>query len=142
MIVRENRTNLRGFFSDIGWSYTKTTGLVFLLLIHPTLTQQIFQMFNCTDFAGNKFLSVDLYAISSNVGLFLIFVDRSISCDDNKYKAWASGAVAMIFFYVIGIPAVAFYQLFTHRHQLQDPIVRSRLKFLYDGYSLYLCPQC
>jgi len=64
-------------------------------------------------------------------------VDLSISCDTAQYKAWSSAAVAMIFFYVIGIPTIIFSQLFYHRKQLNDPVVKSRLRFLYEGYTIY-----
>jgi len=70
------------FFKTQEWRYTKTTGLVFLLLIHPTITQQIFEIFNCVDFAGKHYLANDF----------------SLSCDDARYQSFRSAAITMIFF--------------------------------------------
>jgi len=93
--------------------------LVFLFLLHPTLTQQIFQIFNCAQYGNGQFLATDL----------------SISCDDAAYQRWRGAAIAMIMIYVVGIPATGFAIVFHYRKHLGDPSVKQRFRFLYEGYA-------
>lgn len=119
-ILESRKTGVyANFLKTQEWRYTKTTGLVFFLLVHPTLTQQIFQIFNCTDFAGDKYLADDY----------------SLSCDTPLYKTYRDGAIAMIFVYVIGIPALGFTILFFNRDKLETESVKRKYRFLFEGYS-------
>jgi len=118
--MRENKdATIFKFFESHYWKNTASTLLVFLFILHPTLTQQIFQIFQCSQYGNQHFLSVDL----------------SISCDGDEYQRWRAAAIGMILLYVVGIPAVGFSIVFYYRKHLDDPTVKQRFKFLYEGYA-------
>jgi len=107
------------FLLSSHWKSAKSTILVFFFLLHPTLTQQIFEIFQCTQYGDNSYLATDL----------------SISCDGATYQKWRAAAILMILLYVVGIPLFGFSFVFNYREHLDDPSVKRRFRFLYEGYS-------
>ncbi|TNV88001.1 hypothetical protein FGO68_gene2384 [Halteria grandinella] len=96
-----------------------STIIVILFLIHPTITREMFTVFNCKTIEGTSRLYIDLdvvcYNGMHNVVTFLI-------------------AVPSIIFYSIGIPIVGLFVIFKNRKNLQRSLVKKRYGFLYNGY--------
>eukprot|EP00003_Mantamonas_plastica_P005457 TRINITY_DN1438_c0_g2_i1.p1 TRINITY_DN1438_c0_g2~~TRINITY_DN1438_c0_g2_i1.p1 ORF type:complete len:2790 (-),score=923.47 TRINITY_DN1438_c0_g2_i1:15-8384(-) len=95
------------------------TVLIATFLAHPIITKNSFQMFNCVDFDGFKFVAEDL----------------SVSCDTAEHQFWTAMAVIMVCLYCTGVPVLAVVLLYRNRHQLHTKKVQDRYRFLYDGYK-------
>ena len=83
--------------------------LLFIYLILPSTVVTIFETFRCQH--------VDPDETSSGDDMYL-HVDYSISCHSSRYHFAVVWAVLMIFVYVLGVPALYFYVLFSNRHAI------------------------
>ncbi|TNV74992.1 hypothetical protein FGO68_gene289 [Halteria grandinella] len=97
-----------------------STIIVILFLIHPSITQEMFAIFNCKEIEGVSRLTQDL----------------ETACYQGQHKVvsfWV--AIPSIIIYSVGIPLLGIITLFLNRHQLHREQVKQRYGFLYNGYK-------
>jgi hypothetical protein len=97
-----------------------STMIVILFLIHPTLTREMFNMFNCKNIDG----------------IDRLYKDLEVVCYEGRHNLVAYGiAMPSIIIYSIGIPFMGLMVIFKNRHQLDNVFVKQRYGFLYNGYK-------
>lgn len=88
-------------------------------LIHPTLTEQAFSLFLCTDLedAGTR-----------------LETDLNVECWKRGHLIWALPiGIPMIILWVIGMPIVGFFLLYINRKKLDEKKVMESYVILYQG---------
>lgn len=86
-----------------------TVLLVFIFLILPFTSVQIFQVFSCRD--------VDPDDVESGDDRYMT-VDYSVSCSSAKYEFGYIWAIVSVFVYPVGVPVFYFYELYCSRHDI------------------------
>jgi hypothetical protein len=102
--------------------FTKFTATVVLLLflVHPSITQSMIDMFNCSDYDGDLRLVVDLQVI----------------CYTGLHKYLAFGvALPCLIVWGIGIPITVFMMMRKDSGMLETNAVKQKFGFLYNGYK-------
>ncbi|KAF0695045.1 Aste57867_14103 [Aphanomyces stellatus] len=101
--------------------------IVLMFLVHPGLTNQIFQLYTCTEL-GYDGIGDRLYYLNP---------DLDVQCYTSSHWKWMLlvGLPGMII-YTLGIPFFAFRVLHARRHELDLPRTKLQFGFLYDGYKL------
>ena len=96
------------------------TLVIIFFLIHPTITQNMIDMYNCQDFDGDLRLMKDLQVI----------------CWKDLHTFMGYG-VALPCFVVwgIGIPAAVWFLLRKDRERMDTLAVKQKFGFLYNGYK-------
>eukprot|EP00736_Rhodelphis_marinus_P013404 Rmarinus@m.19640 len=96
--------------------------IVLSFLIYPTITKEIFKMFNC-------------HRLGDDGGMYML-EDLSVECFGPLHVEWmVKYSIPGLCVYVFGIPAVGFMALYKNRKQLDDPEVKRRYGFLFTGYE-------
>ncbi|TNV88133.1 hypothetical protein FGO68_gene10720 [Halteria grandinella] len=110
---KEEKKNLRGKITS--------TMIVILFLIHPTLTREMLNLFNCKNIEGTERL----------------FKDLQVVCYEGKHSLVAFGvALPCIIIYSIGIPLMGFWVIYKNRTKLDQAQIKQRYGFLYNGYKM------
>jgi hypothetical protein len=104
---------------------TWITLLYFLFLVYPSVSSTVIHHYVCKTISDSK-----------NSYEFLL-ADLSIACKTDKWWTYAYIGFPLIALYPIGIPAFFFALLYRHRHQLQEPRIKAKFGFLYNGYELH-----
>eukprot|EP00347_Sterkiella_histriomuscorum_P022266 403331092 len=93
--------------------------IIILFLIHPTITNELFNQFNCQDIDGTKRLYDDL----------------EITCYVGQHYYFSLGiALPGIIIWSLGIPTFGWIKLSQHKDELHLVQVKQTLGFLYNGY--------
>eukprot|EP00347_Sterkiella_histriomuscorum_P011701 403371438 len=94
--------------------------IIILFFIHPTITTQMFNAFNCQDIDGTQRLYEDLEVV----------------CYIGNHK-WIAYGVALpaIIIWSMGIPAYGFALIYMKRKELFTIVVKEKYGFLYNGYK-------
>jgi hypothetical protein len=100
----------------------RTTIVVFLFLIHFSITKSVMRVFDTlpTPIAGTTVLRADVSVVASG----------------REYATAAALAAAALLLYALGIPLVGLMVLVRKRARLREPRVMSSYGFLYLGYDL------
>ncbi|TNV74918.1 hypothetical protein FGO68_gene11958 [Halteria grandinella] len=97
-----------------------STVIVILFLLHPTLTREMFNMFNCKEIEGVERLYRDL----------------DVVCYRGIHWTIAIGvSLPVIIIFSLGIPIVGFWVIYKNKEDLQKPFFKKRYGFLYSGYG-------
>ena len=111
---------LRHFDDAFVKKWTKTSIIVGLFLMFPSVMKAHLRVLACESIGGRSYISTDF----------------SVSCDTIQYKAFSAVAIAGILVYGLGIPGFAFYSLYKYRYRLKSAQAKS-LTFLHRGYRIY-----
>ncbi|TNV88113.1 hypothetical protein FGO68_gene1765 [Halteria grandinella] len=96
-----------------------TTVIVILFLLHPTLTREMFNMFNCKNIEG----------------VSRLYNDMDVICYEGMHQTVAFEiALPAIIVFSIGIPFVGFWAIFKNKDDLEKTLIKKRYGFLYNGY--------
>jgi len=87
-------------------------------MVHPSLTQGTFDIFNCVEVEGKSYLVSDI----------------SIVCGSSEHGKLIGIGVILLLGYVLGIPLGAYLLLLKNRSKLSDSDTRFRYSFLFRGY--------
>ncbi|TNV88096.1 hypothetical protein FGO68_gene15873 [Halteria grandinella] len=98
-----------------------STIIVVLFLIHPTITREMFNVFNCKDIEG----------VSRLYGDFEVLCYQGIHS-----KVAYSIALPSIIVYSLGIPMIGMGIIWVNRKVLDKVLVRQLYGFLYNGYRV------
>jgi hypothetical protein len=92
-----------------------------VVLIHPTVTRQIFSLFSCTEIDGQWWIAAAL----------------NEQCYTVKHWLWMLAfGVPLIFLYACGAPLLCVWVLFRRKHKLWgDLATRQKYGFLFLGYE-------
>eukprot|EP00946_MAST-07B_sp_MAST-7B-sp1_P005297 g5297.t1 len=101
---RGNRWRLTKVAREAQTSYAYKIVLNILLLLYPSLTTRLFQVFRCTPI---EVLDVEV-----------LMLDYSVRCWEGDHWKYIVVAAGCIFVYAIGMPAFLLYQLWSHRNEL------------------------
>jgi hypothetical protein len=95
--------------------------MIIIFMTHPTVSRQVFNVFNCVDLDGTLYLVEDL----------------SVECNeqDPQYLLWKQISFIALFAFCLGVPIYGFILLYFLRHKLKLPSTRSRFGFLYIGLN-------
>ena len=94
--------------------------VIALFLLYPSIAIMAMGLFSC-------------YEVDS--GEYWLYKDLRIRCWNGSHPAWAFGlGIPMILLWVIGLPALGLYIVWYYRERLDDPLVLSRYKILFQGY--------
>eukprot|EP00948_MAST-09A_sp_MAST-9A-sp1_P000319 g319.t1 len=112
------------FGKEVCHRYLVLSSIVILMTLHPTLVKQVLDFFQCTQpVSGTSYLISDV----------------DVKCGSTQHTfLLLSMAIPALVIYIIGIPAVAGFQLFKRRHNLTDQGVRETIGFLFSNYT----PSC
>ena len=99
--------------------WIKTSLVVGLFLMYPTIIKNLLQIINCSEIDGEYYLNKDY----------------SITCFEGRHYEFALVAYILILIYGLGIPLGSFYFLYQYRNRLYSGSVASSLKFLYIEYK-------
>ena len=103
------------------WNHYITAVIITFFMIHPTIVQMTFAMFNCKQLGIHK---SDRYLIE----------DMNVSCNDPTYYTFLfATAVPMMIFYVWGLPIFVYWRLYSNRDELTKPFDEIKPSM----YSLY-----
>ncbi|TNV74916.1 hypothetical protein FGO68_gene4333 [Halteria grandinella] len=97
-----------------------STLIVILFLLHPTITREMFVLFNCKEIDG----------------ISRLYVDLEILCYQSEHLfilKWV--AAPSLIFYSIGIPTFGLYILMRNFDNLEKQSVKRAYGFLYNGYK-------
>jgi len=98
-----------------------TSVVVGMFIVHPSITQQTFEMWSCKD-VGN--------------GDFRLMSDMQEKCWTSSHFKWlAFVSLPMLVCYVFGIPFMMFKMLQKNKDKLADPATKIKYGFLYFGYE-------
>ncbi|TNV88143.1 hypothetical protein FGO68_gene8974 [Halteria grandinella] len=97
-----------------------STIIVVLFIIHPTLTREMFRIFNCNPIEGISRLYYDLETVCYSGNHLVI-------------SFWV--AFPSIFIYSIGIPTLGLIVLYRNRKRLNEISIKQRYGFLFNGYK-------
>ncbi|TNV74976.1 hypothetical protein FGO68_gene3741 [Halteria grandinella] len=97
-----------------------STLIVILFLIHPSITREMFAIFNCKTIDGVNRLYYDLETVC--------YGDEHITI-----VKWV--ASPSLIFYSLGIPTLGLYILMKNRKNLEKYSVKRAYGFLYNGYK-------
>ena len=121
--------NSRAYMYVNAWNSYITAVIVAVFMIHPSIVQTTFAMFNCIKLGA---LDTDWYLLA----------DMSAQCYSSTHFSWLFFVGApMCIFYVFGMPLFVLYRLYLNREELRKPfdqINRNVLKtyhFLFKGYE-------
>ncbi|TNV88097.1 hypothetical protein FGO68_gene17536 [Halteria grandinella] len=96
-----------------------STIIVILFLMHPSITREMFSLFNCKNIEGVNRLFSDLETVC-------------YKGDHFKLSLWVAGPSFLL--YSIGIPTFGLLALIKFRGSLSKQAVQQRFGFLYNGY--------
>ncbi|TNV88103.1 hypothetical protein FGO68_gene7380 [Halteria grandinella] len=96
-----------------------STIIVILFLMHPSITREMFSLFNCKNIEGISRLYSDLETVC-------------YQGDHFNLTLWVAGPSFLL--YSIGIPTFGFLALTKFRDSLSNQAVKQRFGFLYNGY--------
>ena len=99
--------------------WLKTSAVVGLFLMYPTVIKNLLQIINCTQVNNRYYLNKDF----------------NIVCYEGIHQVYAYVAYIFIFIYGFGIPYGAFHFLYNYRNRLYSSNVVSSLKFIYIEYK-------
>ena len=107
-----------------GW--IKTTIVVGLFLIYPSVIKNLITMLSCADVGNKQYL----------------YKDMSIECYTNTHNTYRTFAYSFLVIYGLGIPLIAWKLLYNYRFRLfsntratgQDKDTSASLSFLFVGY--------
>ncbi|TNV74929.1 hypothetical protein FGO68_gene8072 [Halteria grandinella] len=94
--------------------------IIILFLIHPTVTKEMFSIFNCK--------------MIDNVQRLLIDLETVCYEGDHKFIAYWIAAPSILI-YSIGIPTFGFAILMKKKNQLEAASIKRQYGFLYNGYK-------
>ncbi|RHY61649.1 hypothetical protein DYB30_001975 [Aphanomyces astaci] len=99
--------------------------IVIMFLIHPSLTNHLFQMFACTQLGSDE----------TGAPLYFLNPDLDVKCYTASHYRWmyCVGIPALIGF-TLGIPVFALYVVYSCRHNLDDLSTKLEYGFLYIGF--------
>ncbi len=89
-----------------------------LLLVHTPVTRKFFQVLNCKNIDGRRFIQVDM----------------QVDCDSSEYLAGVIPAIAVGTIFVFGFPFCIGLYLCIHRKDLYAVSVMDKIGFLYDRF--------
>jgi hypothetical protein len=90
-----------------------------LFLIYPAVSSVVLRHYKC------KLIDTEWYLLT----------DLRVSCYTDLWWGFAFLGIPLMVLYPAGIPLFFFYELWGNRYRLDDPGVRAKLGFLYDGYK-------
>jgi len=96
-------------------------GFFLIFLVYPYLCSTIVNIYNCTTILEDVFMTFDF----------------SVKCTSNRWILFASIHVASLILYPLGIPLAYWLRMWRYHknHQLNEPLVRATMGFLYDAYT-------
>ncbi|RHY19466.1 hypothetical protein DYB25_001115 [Aphanomyces astaci] len=99
--------------------------IVIMFLIHPSLTNHLFQMFACTQLGSDE----------TGAPLYFLNPDLDVKCYTASHYRWmyCVGIPALVGF-TLGIPVFALYVVYSCRHNLDDLSTKLEYGFLYIGF--------
>eukprot|EP01061_Rhynchopus_euleeides_P018442 TRINITY_DN3051_c0_g1_i3.p1 TRINITY_DN3051_c0_g1~~TRINITY_DN3051_c0_g1_i3.p1 ORF type:complete len:552 (+),score=234.54 TRINITY_DN3051_c0_g1_i3:180-1658(+) len=103
--------------------YTVTV-VVVMFMLYPWLMREVSLMLSCTE----------PICMAEGMCHRYLEVDPSVDCDTSSYAVYALLSFCALVGYGVGIPALAFLQIWRRRKRLQTKAVVSTLGFLYSGY--------
>lgn len=112
--IKENEFNCKTLLK-----WFKTSTVVGLFLMYPTVIKNLLQIINCVEVDGVYYLNKDF----------------SIECFQGEHLNYSYYSYIFIVIYGLGIPAAAFTFLYKYRNRLYSSNVVSSLKFLYIEYK-------
>ncbi|KAG9403226.1 hypothetical protein AC1031_005873 [Aphanomyces cochlioides] len=116
---------LKAVKSEIQGKFTLSV-IVIVFLIHPSLTEKLFEMFACTQLG------------SDNQGNALYFLnpDLDVQCYTDSHYRWMYyvGAPGLLGF-SFGVPVMALCILYSKRSQLETMKTKLELGFMYMGFK-------
>ncbi|TNV88194.1 hypothetical protein FGO68_gene1286 [Halteria grandinella] len=96
-----------------------STIIVLLFFLHPTITREMFNVFNCKTIEGVE----------------RVLQDLEIVCYQGQHSIYAYWiALPSLIVYSVGIPTLGLYILYQKRHEFETLGVKQRYGFLYNGY--------
>jgi len=99
---------------------TICTLTVMIFLIHPTITNQSFNLFSCYEVDGHYYLITEFAIECYTKEHYMILL---------KYGA------PILIVWVVGFPALIFYLLYMHRHSLDDKDTIIKYGIFYIGLT-------
>lgn len=91
------------------WNHYITAFIITIFMIHPSIVQMTFAMFNCMELGANE---DDWYLVE----------DMTVSCETSTHFMFQLlVAGPMILFYVLGLPLFVLWRLFRNRDELSKP---------------------
>ncbi|CEL92762.1 unnamed protein product [Vitrella brassicaformis CCMP3155] len=96
--------------------YIEAGGVILVFLLHPIITSMFFDVLDCVKY--------DKYRLRSNL---------DIVCFEDEHHTWQMAAIAGIVCVSFGIPALCFIKLYRSKDDLEQPSVKERIGFLYNG---------
>eukprot|EP00003_Mantamonas_plastica_P000503 TRINITY_DN1040_c1_g1_i8.p1 TRINITY_DN1040_c1_g1~~TRINITY_DN1040_c1_g1_i8.p1 ORF type:complete len:1696 (+),score=495.31 TRINITY_DN1040_c1_g1_i8:38-5125(+) len=121
------RYTMKKATGNVSWEKTRdniyVTVMVVLFIVHPSVTQRIFEMFSC--------VSIDNGAKS------VLASDVSIDCTSPEHAGWSVIAGIFLVIYTIGIPLAGGVLLFKNRALVKagDSHMLTKFGFLYNGFE-------
>ena len=116
VIARKNNTNVNFKFMS---RWIKTSLVVGLFLMYPTVIKSLLQSLNCVEIDGTLYLQEDY----------------SIECFTGTHSDYVFATYFFLALYGLGIPLGSFYLIYQYRHRLYSQNIASSLKFLYIEYK-------
>ncbi|KAF0690872.1 Aste57867_17781 [Aphanomyces stellatus] len=100
--------------------------VVIMFLIHPSMSNQFFQMFSCTQ------LGTD----ADGKALYYLHPDLDVPCYTPLHNRWMYfvGVPGLVLI-TLGVPLFAFSMLFVRRHDLDNLKTKIEFGFLYTGFK-------
>eukprot|EP01061_Rhynchopus_euleeides_P024032 TRINITY_DN38851_c0_g1_i1.p1 TRINITY_DN38851_c0_g1~~TRINITY_DN38851_c0_g1_i1.p1 ORF type:complete len:370 (+),score=86.42 TRINITY_DN38851_c0_g1_i1:26-1111(+) len=98
--------------------------VVVMFMLYPWLMREVSLMLSCTD----------PICMAEGVCHRYLEADPSVDCDLPPYSMYRILSFCALVVYGVGIPALAFFQIWRRRDELQTKAVVSTLGFLYSGY--------
>eukprot|EP00347_Sterkiella_histriomuscorum_P022190 403331357 len=99
--------------------YVIVASITTLNAVHPTITKLTTGLFYCMELEDNE---------------FWLNEDLEIRCWQPEHIAWAIGlGIPLFLIWIVGFPLLGLIYLYKRRLALQDPMIFSRFRILYQG---------
>ncbi|KAH9112580.1 hypothetical protein LEN26_013264 [Aphanomyces euteiches] len=100
--------------------------IVILFLIHPSLTEKLFEMFACTQLGSD----------AHGNALYFLNPDLDVQCyTDSHYRWMYYVGVPGLLGFTFGVPVLALFILFSRRHRLELMTTKLEFGFMYMGFK-------